>query len=196
MDKGTDRAALIQKDKDAPLPDAKSNAGGCRQTACPLHQLDDLAQHNRAHSVSENARIHKNRHRLVHCCRGDLFTRDHTTRCQKPVSKRCRVNQIANRRQIAQILCDSNARATRCLIRAEISELARIQTTWPLELHACVKLQDNTTAVGEKIHVGQAGEGLENTRLILSNAAAPLALESAHESIRDEILAHHPSQIS
>ena len=77
----------------------------------------------------------------------------HTTAGKKPLNKGRRIRRNGNGREHTQILCNTNARATRCLTRTEISVLTCVETTRARELHTCVKIQHYAAAVGHEIQI-------------------------------------------
>ena len=54
--------------------------------------------------------------------------------------------------------------------------------------------------MGEKVHIGEAGQGLEDAGLLLSYArtaaARPLPLEGAHDTVGDEGGTQHCRQVA
>ena len=190
------RAAFIEEDEDTAITNAKGDGCKCRKTACPLHQLQNTGQLTRLECIADDTVVDQNRNTRKLEIRAHVRAGNEPSTQSQELVERVRIRRRRDQCHDGQILSNADRSAAGCLARAVVSVLARVKLAGTRNLHACVKVENDTAAVAHEIEVGDATESLENTCLLVtvteSTAAArtarhPLALESTHDHLRDQI---------
>ena len=181
-------AALIQEEEHLAIADGEADAREYGQAPCPFHQLEGLGEVKGLEGVANDAVVQKDGHGSTHEFVIHLRARDDPAAAREECYEGLRVGGDGEHGHQREILGDSDARSARCLVRAEIAVLARVELARAGEFHARVKVEHDAAGVAHEIQIGDAGEALEDAGLLVtvaecSTAAAaarnPVALEAA-----------------
>ena len=108
----------------------------------------------------------------------------------EPLDELIRNHAVTDGSKDGQVLSNTNVATRRGFTSTEIAVLTGIELTRTGEFQTGVKVQNDTAAVTHEVQVGNTGECLDDTGLVIvaAFARAPLAFEGAGETLVDESL--------
>ena len=153
-------ATFIHEEEHGAISDIEPHTAHGWQATCPFHQLEHLDEFIGLERVANNTVIHE------HGNAGELEIRAHFATGDNPATlyearyNGVRIRGVTDEGHERQILGDTDGGSARCLIRAKEAILTAVELTRAGELHTCVKVETNTTAMTHEIQIGNATHGL------------------------------------